>query len=149
MLGDNTATTTTSPLSTFIVTGNVGIVAGASGTVRGGGPAQNGVNGDVTGITTQSILSIVAGSVNSVAPVRILSGITLTSSDGVLGADRSPTAPYSPNGQLDYYNPTTGQIETTLVAGDALIDGAIYASTIQQSSGGLQISGPRVFPAAT
>ncbi len=130
--------------------GNVGIVAGAAGTVRPvngvAQPAQNGVNGDVTGITAQSILSIVAGSVNSVSPVRVLSGLNLTSRDGVLGADRSPGTPGGPNGRLDYYDPTTGQVVTNLRPGDALIDGALYASTITQSAGGTQIRGPRVFP---
>ena len=142
--------------------GNVGIVAGAAGTVRASTvtgiaqPAQNGVNGDVTGITAESIMSIVAGSVTSVAPVRTVSGITLTNTDGVLGADRSPTPitlangqlSYPPDGLIEYFNPTTGGIDATPQPGDTLIDGAIFASTII-SSAGTPINGPRVFRVAT
>ncbi len=145
--------------STFVLddsVGNVGIVAGSAGLVRGGQPAQDGVNGDVTNITASSIMSIVAGSVDRVAPVRIVSGITVTSTDGVLGADKSPTPTtlpngqlsYGPNGVLDYFNPTLNQVVTNLEAGDKLIDGAIFASTIE-SSAGAPIRGPRVFPATT
>lgn len=134
--------------------GNVGIVAGRAGLVRGAQPASDGVNGDVTNITATSIMSIVAGSVDSVAPVRILSGITVTNSDGVLGADKSlpgdprANSPYGPNGVLDYFNPTINQVTTSLAAGDSLIDGAIFASRID-SPAGSPIRGPRVFPAAT
>ena len=127
--------------------GNVGIVAGAAGTVRGAQPAQDGVNGDVTGITAASIMSIVAGSVDNVAPVRILSGITVTNTDGVLGADKSPDAPFGPNGALDYYN-AAGVDVANLAAGYRLIDGAIFASSIEQTAGSL-IRGPRVFSPAS
>ncbi len=131
--------------------GNVGIVAGSAGLVRGARPAQDGVNGDVTNITASSIMSIVAGSVDRVAPVRILSGIAVTNTDGVLGADKRPiptTLPngqlsYGPNGVLDYFNPTTNQVVNNLEAGDGLIDGAIFSSSNQQT--GLQ--GPRIFSA--
>ncbi len=136
------------------ITGNVGIVAGQAGLVRGAQPASDGVNGDVTNISASSIMSIVAGSVTNVAPVRIVSGITVTNNDGVLGADKSllgdarANSPYGPNGVLDYFNPATNQVVTNLTAGDALIDGAIFASQIN-SPAGAPIRGPRVFPAAT
>ena len=164
---DDTGTTTTMPITAIIdllanpdsqfagglndnvdltmagvISGNVGIVAGQSGTVRNGQPASDGVNGDVTDISAASIMSIVAGSVNAVAPVRILSGITVTNSDGVLGADKSPTAPFGPNGQLDYYNPTLGEDVTNLAAGYSLIDGALFASQTT-------LRGPRIFNPST
>ena len=140
--------------------GNVGIVAGQAGLVRGGQPAQNGVNGDVINITATSIMSIVAGSVDRVAPVRVVSGLTVTNSDGVLGADKSPNSPYGPNGALDYFVTSTSATPvTSLSAGYSLTgtaadgtplsgDGAIFASVIQ-STAGAPIRGPRVFPAAT
>ena len=153
-----------SAAATLTISGNVGIIAGASGTVRNAQPARDGVNGDVTSIVAQSYLSIVAGSVEAVAPVRNLSGLTITNSDGVLGADRSPTEPYTPNGKLDYFtSPTSTTSVTTLQAGYSLVgglaadgtgtstlsgDGAIFASNIV-STAGLTISGPRVFPAQT
>lgn len=126
--------------------GNVGMVAGAAGTVRGGQPAQNGINGSVNGVTAASILSIVAGSVDQVAPVAVLSNVAVTSPDGVLGADKSANAPYGPNGVLDYYN-TLGINVANLEAGYRLIDGAIFATQIVDTPGQL-ILGPRVFRAS-
>ncbi len=142
------------------ISGNVGIIAGAAGTVRNAQPAVNGVNGDVTNITAGSFMSIVAGSVTNVAPVRVLAGLTVTNSDGVLGADKSPTTPFTPNGQLDYFTSSTASTPVTnLQPGYSLVgtaadgtalsgDGAIFASTIQQTVG-TQIRGPRVFPVMT
>ncbi len=130
----------------FVLTdavGNVGMVAGAAGNVSGGQPAQDGANGSVTGITASSILSIVAGSVDRVAPVAQISNILVTNPDGVLGADKSINAPFGPNGQLDYYN-VQGINVANLEAGYRLIDGAIFASQIVQTPGQV-IVGPRVF----
>ena len=130
-------------------TGNVGAVAGIAGhvkTVNGvPQPARDGVNGSVVTLSASSIMSIVAGSVDSVAPVQLLSGITVTNRDGVLGADKSPNAPFGPNGVLDYYNPATGQDVQNLAAGYKLIDGAIFAVTIVQPVEAPFITGPRVF----
>ncbi len=122
--------------------GNVGMVAGAAGTVRGGQPAQDGINGTVAGVSASSILSIVAGSVDRVAPVRQISGIVVTSQDGVLGADKSVNSPFGPNGVLDYYN-EQGIDVANLQAGYRLIDGAIFATSII-STPGQPITGPRV-----
>ena len=123
--------------------GNVGMVVGAAGTVRGGQAARDGVNGSVTTVSASSILSIIAGSVDRVAPVAQLTGVVVTSPDGVLGADKSPNAPFGPNGVLDYFN-AAGVDQPSLEAGDRLIDGAIFATTIVQNAG-QPITGPRVF----
>ena len=123
--------------------GNVGIVAGAAGTVRGAQPAEDGLSGSVTTLSASSIMSIVAGSVERVVPVSSLSGVTLTSPDGVLGADKSVNSPFGPNGVLDYYN-QAGMDVPTLEAGGRLIDGAIFAQNIV-STANLPITGPRVF----
>ena len=134
------------------IAGNVGIVAGAAGRVRSSQPAQDSVEGSVQNISAQSIMSIVAGSVASVAPVNVLSGITLTDPDGVLGVDRTPVTPTNassaPNGRLDYFTPA-GVDATNLMPGYSLVnaDGAIFAINIQQTSG-TTLTGPRVFPAA-
>ena len=127
--------------------GNVGMVAGAAGTVSGGQPASNGINGSVATVSASSILSIVAGSVDRVAPVSVLSGVTVTSPDGVLGADKSPNSPFGPNGVLDYYN-TAGIDVANLQSGYRLIDGAIFASSIVPTAGA-PITGPRVFSPAS
>jgi hypothetical protein len=121
--------------------GNVGIVAGRAGFIKGGQAASDGVNGSVQDVAASSIMSIVAGSVNRVAPVQLISGITITNSDGVLGADKSlplSATAGGPNGQLDYYNPA-GQDVQNLAAGDRLIDGALYAITVDLPAG------PRIF----
>ncbi len=128
--------------------GNVGIVAGRAGQVKGGQGAQDGVNGSVESVTAGSILSIIAGSVNSVAPVQVLSGITVTNPDGVLGADKSlpgSATAGGPNGVLDYYNPNLAADVQNLEAGDQLIDGALFAITINQPATAPFIAGPRVF----
>ena len=127
------------------ISGNVGIVAGEAGRVRNGQPASDGVNGSAQNITAESIMSIVAGSVSSVAPVNVLSGITVTDPDGVLGVDRSPTAPYGPNGVLDYFTPG-GVDVANLQAGYSLVDadGALFAITLGQNAGTV-LQGPRVF----
>jgi hypothetical protein len=128
--------------------GNVGIVAGRAGFVKGNRAASDGISGSVEDITASSIMSIVAGSVNNVAPVQVLSGITLSNPDGILGADKSvPTSTTSgapPNGQLDYYSPGVGDVQD-LQPGDRLIDGALFAITINQPAGAPFIVGPRVF----
>ena len=127
--------------------GNVGMVAGAAGTVRSGQPAMDGINGSVAGVSASSILSIVAGSVDRVAPVATLSGVVLTNPDGVLGADKSPNAPFGPNGALDYGN-LQGVNVANLQPGYRLIDGAIFATNLV-STAGQPLVGPRVFPANT
>jgi hypothetical protein len=124
--------------------GNVGIVAGRAGFVKGGQAAADGINGSVQGVAASSFMSIVAGSVNNVAPVQLISGLTITNSDGVFGADKSPGGG-GPNGILDYYN-AAGEDVQNLQAGDSLIDGALYAITIDRGAAAPFIAGPRVFP---
>ncbi len=135
------------------ISGNVGIVAGAAGRIRANQPAPDSVEGSVTNITAQSIMDIVAGSVASVAPVNVLSGITITDPDGVLGVDRTPitstNASSAPNGRLDYFTPAGADV-TNLMPGYSLVnaDGAIFAINIQNTTG-TSLIGPRVFPAGT
>jgi hypothetical protein len=122
--------------------GNVGIVAGRAGFIKGGQAAADGINGSVQDVAASSFMSIVAGSVNNVAPVQLISGLTITNSDGVFGADKSPNGG-GPNGILDYYNASGVDVQN-LQAGDRLIDGALYAITIDRGAAAPFISGPRV-----
>lgn len=127
--------------------GNVGIVAGIAGRVQGGAPPRNGVNGSVQNIAASSFMSIVAGSVDNVARVATLSGLTIKNTDGVLGADKSlPDLPPfgGPNNQVEYFD-STGRVVSNLEIGDRLIDGAIFAQNIIPSAMPPGIAGPRVF----
>lgn len=129
--------------------GNVGIVAGVAGHTQGNQPAQDGINGSVQNITASSIMSIVAGSVDRVAPVQLLSNIVATNLGGQLGADKSPNpgvAPLfgGPDGVVEYLD-LNGNIVRNLQPGFRLLDGALFAITIQQPSSGSMLSGPRIF----
>lgn len=127
--------------------GNVGIVAGISGRVAGGAPPRNGLNGSVQSIQASSFMSIVAGSVDNVARVNILSNLVVKDVDGVLGADKSlPDLPPfgNANNQVEYFD-ANGRVVSNLEPGFRLIDGAIFAQSIINPASPPDISGPRVF----
>lgn len=113
--------------------GNVGLVAGIAGRVKDGLPASPGINGGVSNLVARSILSMVAGSVDNIAAIQVLSGISLSDPNGVFGGDKPVL------GQLDYLNQDGSLNNTGPVLGGALIDGAVVAKSL----GGL--TGPRVF----
>jgi hypothetical protein len=127
--------------------GNVGIVAGISGRVLNNQPPRDGVNGSVQNITASSIMSIVAGSVDRVAPVQTVSGLQIRGLEGVLGADKSLGVNAIPNNRVEYFN-EVGAIVSNLQPGFRLIDGAIYAQNIIQPAVPPLIQGPRVFVTA-
>ena len=134
---------------TFFAPGNVGIVAGVAGRVAGNQPPRDGVNGSVQNIAASSFMSIIAGSVNNIAPVTTVSGLTLKSPDGVLGADKSlpgSATAGGPNNLLDYYDQNGNVVHSPVQPGFRLIDGAIYALNIVQPATPPNIAGPRVFP---
>jgi len=107
--------------------GNVGVIVGAAGTVRGGSLAGDGLNkaGVVTGFQAKSIMSMVAGSVDNVAAIRAISDIRLTSPQGDYGAYKNDGVPGRPNTLL--YFSAAGVKVGFLEAGGALIDGAVAA----------------------
>ncbi len=135
--------------------GNVGIVAGVAGRVRGlgeagGEAAQGAANGSVQNITASSIMSIVAGSVDRVAPVTLISNLNARNIGGELGADKSlVNGPQfgGPDGLVQYYaNPTDANpTATNLQAGYRLFDGALFGLNIVSSSTGAELTGPRIF----
>jgi hypothetical protein len=133
--------------------GNVGLVAGAAGRVEGGLPSMDGVNGSVSDVHAQNIMSMVAGNVDQVELIRSLTdyGSTLTAG-GILGANK--TVYYNPVTGLDYtavgaatlqlgdlnYLSSSGALVTTpLPGGGELIDGAFLAQNIRR------IESPRDF----
>lgn len=115
--------------------GNVGVVAGAAGTVKNGlagdGAAKN---GSVTDLAARSIMSIVAGSVDRIAAVKTLSGISI--STGILGAWKVNPIEH-PNSPL-YFN-ADGAIVSSPVLGGRLMDGAIVTQANPQN-----LSSPRL-----
>jgi hypothetical protein len=119
--------------------GNVGLVAGASGRVRDDQPALMGIDGSVSGITARSIMSMVAGSVDSIAAIQAISNIVLTDPTIPLGSDKADPNNGNALGTLDYYDQNGVEIHTGPALGDRLLDGAIVAHNL----GGL--TGQRVF----
>lgn len=111
--------------------GNVGIVAGAAGRIINNDPAASGINGSVTNVKATNIMSMVAGSVDRIAAIQSISGITV-SAGGILGDDKGTL------GQLDYNDSSFNDVQDIQV-GYQLIDGAIVGKVV---SG---ISGQRVF----
>jgi hypothetical protein len=110
--------------------GNVGVIVGAAGTVRGGSFAGDGLAkaGSVTTFSAKSIMSMVAGSVDNVASIRSVSALTVTGANGVFGAFKDftgATKPHNLNTPL-YFDPA-GLQTNDLLFGGRLIDGAIAA----------------------
>ena len=110
--------------------GNVGVIVGAAGTVRGGSLAGDGLGkaGSVTTFSAKSIMSMVAGSVDSVASIRSVSAVNVTGANGVFGAFKDfsgATKPHNLNTPL-YFDPAGVQTNSLLLGG-RLIDGAIAA----------------------
>lgn len=118
--------------------GNVGVVVGSAGSVKGGLPATDTTlkTGSVTSFNAKGIMSMVAGSVNRIAAINSLSGVVATS--GVYGSYKDTPVTHTSDTAL--YLEADGTTTTSApVAGGILMDGAIYANTV----GGL--SGLRVF----
>ena len=139
--------------------GNVGLVAGAAGSVESGyGPAYglqastDGVNGSVNNVHAENIMSMVAGNVEQVAPIESLTNYGVTIGGGILGASKLVSAIpgftvnpatyptvvnyITPQGQLTL---TPQELDTWLSGGGALLDGAFFALS------GTSIPNPRDF----
>lgn len=129
--------------------GNVGVIAGVAGRVKGDLPAGDAAakTGSVTNFTARSIMSMVAGSVDRIAAINTISGINLTSPGGVLGAYKTvpvgpqipPAVPHGPSNPL-YYNSDGVTENSTPEIGGVLMDGAVLA---QNNNSGL--TGSRLF----
>ena len=147
--------------------GNVGLVAGAAGRVVAAttlldgatgpdsgttAPSTDGINGSVTNIHAENIMSMVAGNVDQVSIIRKLTDYGVTITDGILGANKNIF--YNPVtttddtivdgttlalGDLNYIYPDGALRNTPLPGGDALIDGAFLAQNIRK------IQSPRDF----
>jgi hypothetical protein len=98
-----------------------------------------GIDGSVSGITARSIMSMVAGSVDSIAAIQAISNIVLTDPTIPLGSDKADPNNGNALGTLDYYDQNGVEIHTGPALGDRLLDGAIVAHNL----GGL--TGQRVF----
>jgi hypothetical protein len=112
--------------------GNVGIVVGSAGRLKGvfagydeqnqpvyrSLPAPKGVNGDLTDVSARSILAAVAGSVDRIAAIRIARNVNVIPS-GEIGTDKV--------GLPDYLDKNGNPLVEPVTDG-ALIDGAMVVS---------------------
>ncbi len=113
-------------------TGNVGVLAGASGLVRGGEPASAGVAGSITGFEARNILSMVAGSVDRIAAITSVSGVSVPAG-GKIGVFKATDANDVPivhvNNRAYYSGPNySGAIQgvaSPYLGGGSLVDGAV------------------------
>lgn len=106
-------------------TGNVGVVVGEAGRVRGGLPAGDAAvkTGSVSTFSANNIMSMVAGSVDRIAAIRSISGISV-SSGGILGAYKNTPIAHAPGSPLYLAADGVTQIPSP-VQGGRLMDGAI------------------------
>jgi len=108
--------------------GNVGLVVGAAGRVKGDQPVSLGINGSVTNLTARAIMSMVAGSVDRLASIQSATNIHV-SLTAPIGTDKAPTG-------LQYIDTDGVSIINAPVLGGELIDGAIIVkSPIQNTDG--------------
>ena len=111
--------------------GNVGIVVGATGRVRdnnGDGqldPASVGINGSLSSVLASNIMSAVAGSVDRIASIQLLTDVRVRTEGAIFGADKAMPAPAT-FGTRDYLD-ANGLLVTTPELGGELLDGAIIA----------------------
>jgi hypothetical protein len=144
ILGDPTA-----PMDDSI--GNVGLVAGANGYVQGpqinGQPGPlvaslAGVNGSVTDVHAENIMSMIAGNVDDISLIHNLTDYGTTINGGILGASKGVwydpqtgttetivdgVTLAGPTTQLNYIAPDGSYSATPLPGGGELIDGAFVA----------------------
>jgi hypothetical protein len=127
--------------------GNVGVIVGQAGRVKGDNPGGDAgaKTGSVTNFTARSIMSMVAGSVDRIAAINTISGITITDPTGVLGAYKTtPVGPipgtHSEILPIYYSGPNqTGALVSSAPVGGSLADGVIL---VQNNNSGL--TGPRL-----
>lgn len=110
-------------------TGNVGVVVGNSGYIRGGLPASAGVAGSVSNFEARNIMSMVAGSVDRIAAIVSVTGVKLNGGS-TIGAYKVGDPYISPvahiNGNAYYSDPNyTGTIQNNARPGGSLVDGAV------------------------
>jgi hypothetical protein len=124
--------------------GNVGLVAGAAGRVEGATPSAatvastDGINGSVSNVHAENIMSMIAGNVDQVDLIQNLSDFGVIAG-GILGANKQ--AYYDPVtetlfpdegtlGNLNYLSTSGALVNSPLPGGGELIDGAIIAKNI-------------------
>lgn len=123
--------------------GNVGVVAGVAGRVKSDLPAGDAAakTGSVTNFTAKSIMSMVAGSVDRIAAINTISGITLTSPGGLLGAYKNTPVAHPESSPLYYSGPDqTGSTISAPQVGGSLMDGAVITQNNTSN-----LSGARLF----
>lgn len=125
-----------SPIAQLGTLGNVGVIVGVGGNIAGGLSSTSSYNGSVANFTARGIMSMVAGSVDSIASIVSISKLTVT--NGPAGSAKD--SPVSHNPSNPYYYDLIGGQSNTPILGGKLMDGAIIAKSFSASP-----SGPRVF----
>jgi hypothetical protein len=114
--------------------GNVGVIAGEAGRVKDG-VAGDGRDkaGSVSNFSATRIMSMVAGSVDRIASIKTISGVS--SSEGVYGAYKTNPVPLLVPGTIPHsednplYFDRAGLQKPSPVIGGRLMDGAVVAQT--------------------
>lgn len=119
--------------------GNIGVVVGEAGRVRGNLPGGDGgaKTGAVTNFSATNIMSMVAGSIDRIAAIRVISGINVDG--GILGAYKNTPIPHDALAPLYLAADGVTRLDTPAVGG-RLMDGALIT---QKNSSGLL--GARIF----
>ena len=105
--------------------GNVGAVVGASGSIKDGGAAGDAVSktGSVTTFSANSIMSMVAGSVDRIAAINTISGLTVLTGNATAGSYKNTPVEHGPDTAI-YYNADGSEFNAPTIGG-ALMDGGI------------------------
>ncbi len=129
--------------------GNVGVVVGTAGSIKGGEPAGDSPTktGSVITFTASGIMSMVAGSVDNIAAINTISGLSIgTNGTGNAGAGtfkNTPvgvqTSPIPHSGDQALYYSADGTEVSSPQIGGSLMDGAVV---MLNNPGGL--SGTRI-----
>ncbi len=128
-----TSTLVNSPDADLRAAGNVGIVVGATGRVKDNNndgildPASVGLNGSLSDVVAQNIMSAIAGSVDRIASIENLVGVRTLTEGAIYGADKSVPPPAT-FGVRDYLDEAGNRVNAPDLGGE-LLDGAVIAKT--------------------
>lgn len=117
------------PASSLSSLGNVGIITGAAGRVEDNDndgeldPASVGINGSLSNVVAENIMSAISGSVDRIASIQSIIDVRVRVESSIYGADKSVPAPAGGNTR-EYLN-SDGEVIPTPELGGRLLDGAI------------------------
>ncbi len=111
-------------------TGNVGAVVGNKGFVRSEQTCAGGSTGSVSNFSARNIMSMVAGSVDRLAAISSISGLSLQNGGTTIGAYKNTPVAHDSNAPVYYAGPNgTGSEIAIAQAGGSLMDGAVLTQS--------------------